>query len=316
MLAPVASALDLAHVSGLVHQALGDGHAAAGGRRPRAARLVRALRDGRGDEWWGVGRLGRPSLPAAGAARGVAARAAAATSTRWQRSSCTRSRASRPTPASRRRSTSAHLSEPPPRLSARVPELGQAVDAVVRAGAGEAAGARRPRLRHCAASSSSPARLRRTALPGQRRSRRVAARTTAPADAGLAGAVRAPARERLSLVAVASQPSAAARSPLAARALRRRRRRPSRSVDPPRCAWKQLDSQRWTCAPSLPPPARRRSRRSSRAGSRAPTTRPAARPGPARRPRAARAVSDAYAGLLAAARGRAEGRLRAGVAGR
>jgi len=130
MLAPVASALDAAHMFGLVHQALGTDTLL-------LARDGRVLLDwfalfetGEETEWWGVGGWGdlryRPpeqlrSLPLepSGNVYSLAAVVVHALT------------GEPPYPGEQSTLASAHLSEPPPRLSARVPGLGQAVDEVV-----------------------------------------------------------------------------------------------------------------------------------------------------------------------------------------
>ena len=130
MLAPVASALDAAHMFGLVHQALGTDTLL-------LARDGRVLLDwfalfetGEETEWWGVGGWGdlryRPPeqlrgvpLEPSGNVYSLAAVVVHALT------------GAPPYPGEQSTLASAHLSEPPPRLSARVPGLGHAVDDVV-----------------------------------------------------------------------------------------------------------------------------------------------------------------------------------------
>jgi hypothetical protein len=130
MLAPVASALDAAHMFGLVHQALGTDTLLLTHDGRVLLDWFALFETGEETEWWGVGGWGdlryRPpeqlrSLPLepSGNVYSLAAVVVHALT------------GEPPYPGEQSTLASAHLSEPPPRLSARVPGLGQAVDDVV-----------------------------------------------------------------------------------------------------------------------------------------------------------------------------------------
>ena len=130
LLAPVASALDAAHMFGLVHQALGTDTLL-------LARDGRVLLDwfalfetGEETEWWGVGRWGDLRYRPPEQLRGVPL---APSGNVYSLAAVIVHALTGEPPYSGEPSTLAyaHLSEPPPSLSARLPGLGQSADDVV-----------------------------------------------------------------------------------------------------------------------------------------------------------------------------------------
>jgi serine/threonine-protein kinase len=142
MLAPVASALDAAHMFGLVHQALGTDTLL-------LARDGRVLLDwfalfetGEETEWWGVGGWGDLRYRPPEQLRGVPLEPSGNV---YSLAAVVVHALTGEPPYTGEPSTlvSAHLSAPPPKVSARVPALGQAADDVV-AGALAKSGSQRP----------------------------------------------------------------------------------------------------------------------------------------------------------------------------
>jgi hypothetical protein len=133
MIAPVAAALDAAHADGLVHQALGSETLILADGDRLLLDSFGIFESGQEAAWWGVGRWGdlryRPPEQLLGTPLGPSENV-------YSLAAVIVEALTGEPPFSGEPSVLAysHLWEPPPRVSARVPELGPAIDDIMRRG--------------------------------------------------------------------------------------------------------------------------------------------------------------------------------------